>query len=371
MLLADKPNSFCVEKVLFILLSLSCAFIGFPSEMSIPFLVMYLVCFAGLFWYVAFPTIKCTLFEIRYVALILLYFLYCQVNFFIGYSNGFLAFDWLISMISVFSLFLTIALVFSNLKVDFVIKVVIFTSLIWSLKVFFEVLQHIPFSAILGIRITGVVIDSVMPYPLVAIILTLFYFCERNFIFYFLVLWFLIFIIMVGYKAVIALSAVAFIMFFFRKGIKISSLLIIMFTLFILLSLGLYEHVVTRFDSVGGSGDVIRLKEIEEALNLFYQSPSFGAGLGFSIPNSETVGHTKTYMHNSIIYLATSVGVVGFFIYLIILFSGVFNKSKINYITLTLILFLVSSITAASFKLFQFNYLLAVLLFLHLRRDEV
>ncbi|ELB2892817.1 hypothetical protein QNE97_002332 [Vibrio alginolyticus] len=361
-----------IEKGLFFILSLSCALIGFPSEMSIVALGSYVV-FLGLFSLFVFFNngFKCKKYEAHYICIVVLFFLYSIFNSVVSYKNGYEIYDWLVSMVSVFSLFITITLIFSKLRADFIIKVVITVSFLWTLKVMAEVLQLIPFTSLLGIRITGVVIDSVMPYPLVAAVLTLFYLCDRYKFGYLLYAWFCFFIVIVGYKAVILLVGIATLVYFFCHRVDFYKILVLLILLSVFVWFGLYEYVILRFDSIGGGGDVIRINEVQEAMKLFEKSPLYGVGFGFSIPNSETAGLTKTYMHNSFVYLITSIGLTGLILYCLVLFGTCINNGRLNYLSLLLFLLVASSLTAASFKLFQFNYLLAVVLYINLKRSDL
>lgn len=360
------------EKALFFLLSLACAFIGFPSEMSVPALVAYiffLIAFGGV---VLFNNgFKCSRYEAGYISIILLFFLYGMMNSLISYGNGYDFRDWLVSMVIILSLFITIAMIFSGLKVTYILNVVILVSFLWTIKVMYSVLQVIPIKSLLGIRITGVEIDAVMPYPLVAAVLTLFYLCDKNKIYYVLYAWFCFFIVIVGYKAVMAVVGLATVVYFLGGKISVSKIIFLIAISGLFISFGLYDYVLVRFDSIGGDGDRIRIEEVSAALKLFESSPFYGVGLGFSIPNTETAGLTKTYIHNSFVYLITSIGLFGLLIYSAVVLGSCLNRGKLNYLTMLLFLFLIASLTSAAFKLFQFNYLLVILLFLNLKRNEI
>jgi O-antigen ligase len=181
---------------------------------------------------------------------------------------------------------------------------------------------------------------------------------------------FSIFIILTGYKAQIILLIISLFFYYIKiaQNSKKTFFLIVNICLIIIL-INIFpfvvEYIKLRMASLGGAGDEVRIFEILSALNLFEQAPFWGNGLGLQFPLSGE-SETKNYIHNVFFYYLSTMGLFGVFLFTMV-FILVFYNIKKNTIFVTslhivLVIFLLTTLTAASFKLIHFNYFLTILI---------
>lgn len=252
---------------------------------------------------------------------------------------------------------------------------VIFICLLWCLIIIIKSGGNIAGLFLSGGRLTYEMADSVLPFPLAGFALALF---SRN------IGWvartaycsvFFIMIVAVGYKAVILISLaliLAYSMFYGKLRDRIISSVVIM----LLALLGVFiffsyfpdfvSFLELRIESFGGKGDQVRINEIKHGFELFLNSPIFGNGLGLSFNSDDYIYSPKSFIHNSAIYILAVYGLFGAFIYFCI-FSGVVRSMRRGgggvAFGVAILAVMASSLTAATFKLVQFNLLLGILLF--------
>lgn len=143
------------------------------------------------------------------------------------------------------------------------------------------------------------------------------------------------FVIIVGYKTQILFLALFFLFYFSTRfgGAKRALFVVFGAGVGCGLYLGLEEYWLERFSTIGGGGDQTRMLEIKYAWSVFVQSPIFGGGLGTEVPLSETrpdfkmhsdlwESDTVTYVHNFVLYLLMTGGVLFLSLFMALLSWG-------------------------------------------------
>ena len=248
----------------------------------------------------------------------------------------------------------------------------IVVSLIWCMFVMLANHESVLSILTTGGRLSFYDMDSILPYPLFGFLLVLFSKISVGKKIPAL-LFFSIMILLVGYRAFIILSLFALFIFLVEEG-KIYLLVLTLCcigVLFAFIENDFINTLLSRFKF--GSGDQVRLAEINVAYNVFSNSPIFGGGVGVVI-DSDT---GKTFIHNSVMYMLMSQGVLGLISYLFFLLSPLvyilrntrlivllFSPAKkyIRYSLYPLLIFLLSTLTSASYKLIHTNVLVSVLM---------
>ena len=248
----------------------------------------------------------------------------------------------------------------------------IIISMFWCMIIMLENYESVFFILTAGGRLSGYDIDSILPYPLFGFLLVLFSKITVGKKVSLLLL-FSTMILLVGYRAFIILSFFAVFIFLIEEG-KLSSLVLTLCCaglLLVFLENDFINTLLSRFKF--GDGDQVRLSEINIAYKIFSKNPVFGGGVGVVIdPDSG-----KTFIHNSAMYMLMTQGLLGFICYFLFLFSPLvyvlknarlsvllFSPAKkcIRYSLYSLFIFLLSTLTSASFKLIHTNVLISVLM---------
>lgn len=173
-----------------------------------------------------------------------------------------------------------------------------------------------------GGRLTFYLHDSVVPYPFLGIIIvtclpSLSVVIRASFI-----LFFLVFVIAVGYK----LQLLFLIVFFVFSSFHYPGILRRIFLCFgvslafvcILMIAG--DYIEQRLSSIGGGGDEVRILEIKYAISVFLDSPVFGGGLGLNVPLEQT---RPTYAEIKDLWESDSVSYIHNFPFYLLMVGGI------------------------------------------------
>lgn len=362
-------------EILFTVTALSCAMIGFPSNMSFLALGVFSlsVCFFTLF--TLFKCKKIVQQDIFFIFIIIITQIYLFSTFIQTINSGMPLPIFMTSIIGPSVLYFLLPLLLIKLDKAFLVKIMVLVSVFWCFKILIANATELPRIISGGIRLTAIDVESIMPFPLVGLILVLFSPYINKRLQLPLATFFLFINILVGYKAVIVLSFLCFLIFFIKgrsfywavifTSLGVGAILILMaFT-------PLGDYLNSRYASLGTGGETVRLHEIKETFNVFSEKPIFGAGLGLKVdaPSSEEL--PRNYIHNILFYYLATTGIIGVLLLSVLVLSTFYlNNNRYNYASLGIVLLLASALTAASFKLVQFNYLLVILLYLNYKRGD-
>jgi hypothetical protein len=327
---------------------------------------MFVVCF--LTWlYTKSKTKQINIMEITILTLIS----YIVINLFVAIINNLALIEWFRSAISIIVLINTLFIIvlFKKTNLNFIFSWFIITALIWLIVLIILNNINIVYVMVNFYRITGIDQNFSLPYSFLAALL-LIYLYKVSFFNILLIGFFSIFIILTGYKAQIILLIISLFFYYIKiaQNSKKTFFLIVNICLIIIL-INIFpfvvEYIKLRMASLGGAGDEVRIFEILSALNLFEQAPFWGNGLGLQFPLSGE-SETKNYIHNVFFYYLSTMGLFGVFLFTMV-FILVFYNIKKNTIFVTslhivLVIFLLTTLTAASFKLIHFNYFLTILI---------
>ena len=225
-----------------------------------------------------------------------------------------------------------------------------------------------------GTRLTYYNQNFILPYPLILSLFILLLIKDSLNKYILLAIAFIV-MVSTGYKAHILLFGLALSYYVFtRKMLKVFIFLLIVFPI-IFYFVDSWDYIFNRFRGVGGDSDQLRLQEWESALNIFSENPIFGAGLGkeFYIGSGwEGMEVNRSYIHNSLLYLLATLGIFNTSLIIAFLLK-LFLAKKRSEVKVILLLLLVSTLSAASYKLIHFNIMLMVIAFLLLnshKREE-
>lgn len=267
------------------------------------------------------------------------------------------------SLVSIFSILLIIPLLKSSLTYKQLVMVCIGLSFAWCLKIIFIVKSdlHLVLS---GYRLSALNNEAVMPFYFAGFCMSLFFLKGSSYIVRAsLVAFFLIFALFVGYKIVLALCLAAILsLLASKKNFLFATAVLMLGSIYVLyIDSSVLDYLASRFETIGGEGDSIRIHEIKESLKLFIESPILGYGYGYTVDDYYSYGDKKSYIHNYFVYTLTAVGVVGILLHFALWFS-VAKKSKglFSYDAFALYMLLITSLTSAIYKYPQFFFLLAI-----------
>lgn len=254
---------------------------------------------------------------------------------------------------------------FDKFRVDYILSAFVFCGFVWILINLMKIDLSVIGVLSQGGRITYYNQNFILPYPLVLCLILLL--CFKNSLVKFFLLGFC-FIVLVGtgYKAhiLIFLLACSYYMMIRRS----QALILIVFLAIPLIFFfdSLYEYLYGRFSGVGGESDQLRLREWESAIDIFIKNPIFGAGLGKEFYIGSGWGEIesyRSYIHNSILYILATMGVIGFTFILSFFLKTFLNKGGRD-LKVVLLLTLLSTLSAASYKLIHFNIFLVIFVFI-------
>lgn len=373
----ESISFFVVSFMLFALSALS--YVPSPEQISLFFFAIAYVLFAlfGFFcsgWWRGVSRSCVFLFALAFLSIIL--------NFFVSMMGGISIDKWFRSFVPIF-FFVTLLFAPFYLRMIGVRKLSLvllasclsycFLLFIFNLDKFYEFMR-------LGGRLTFYLQDSVVPYPYVGVFLAVLLPGIGVAIRILLASIFLFFVFAVGYKMQIIFLFIFFLFLPFSYSGFLRKFFIFLALLFMLVSMFIFagDYVLQRLSSIGGSGDQVRMLEIEYAWSIFQSSPLWGGGLGLDVPLSLTrptyaeqselwASDSVSYIHNFPLYLLMVGGVVFFAFFLLLLKSaGIFSMrnlcSQDKYIqsavwcSLALIFFFT---TSAAFKQIQSIVLLS------------
>lgn len=212
-------------------------------------------------------------------------------------------------------------------------------TIVWVFKILVEA-GFLVFSGsdVLQVRLTTRVVDSVLPYPLVAISLLVFWSGGMLSRFRWIALAFIVALyVWIGYRGglLLVIALISFGVFvrmsFLKSVILVSTFVLLMSLLGVALSGvdGMFNDLISRFASIQEESEGIRALEWKYALSQWLSSPVIGLGLGWQVPAEiaffgveslpfempDSVG----YLHSVVAYFLMSLGVVGLLLYLAII----------------------------------------------------
>lgn len=367
--LADRLLPRKKHELLYFVTALSMVFIPWIPELTSPASVFFAICFvlSLLLWAGScVRTGAVWLIDLQFGFLLLL----LGSNFLFPIFGEVSYFSWVRSALPLSVLFYTLFLVryFDSERVCFLLDIFLVSALLWTVVVVISGDINLYGIMLNSGRITGADQNFSIPYPFLGALLVLYFGCYPITLRVGLFLWFSWLVILTGYKAqiiIIFFNVLVFLFFQVPRFVKlIASLALIALAPFLVIELresALVAYVLTRFESIGGAGDSVRLFEIKEAIAIFQENPVFGGGLGADFPIEAGRPGVKNYIHNSIFYYLATTGALGILVLSSILVRGLASASgyKIKMIFLSL---LATTFTAASFKLVHFNFFLAFVL---------
>lgn len=249
----------------------------------------------------------------------------------------------------------------SRIRLDYLLTMFVCSSVFW---IVFN-LMKLNFSLISVFsnmsRITYDNQNFLLPYPLaLSLILLLCY--KNNMLKYTLLIFSIIVVIATGYKAHIIIIGLALVYYYVNGKIRYLFMSLLVTFPFIFLFEVIYSYIVIRFQGLGGEGDSLRLREVEVALEIFQKNPIIGSGLGqsFNIGLGWGSESEKSFIHNSVMYILATMGILGLSL-ILLFFVRVLLKKGPNNIKVILLLLLLSTLSAASYKLIHFNIMLVLL----------
>ena len=254
---------------------------------------------------------------------------------------------------------------YNKIRLDFLISSFVFSSILWIIVQLLATSTSIFLVILTGARLTYFNANFILPYPLFAVLLSLL--LLRSNIYKLILLVFLIIVIIAaGYKAHILLFAIA-LAYYILKEVRLKKLLMLVFLIPIALYFASTLDILTNFildklNTIGNDSDEFRIREWESAIDIFLNHPLFGAGLGkeFYTGIMEEGESSRPFIHNSILYLLSTLGIFNSLI-IFIFFLKLFLLKGSNSVKLILIIMLASTLSAASYKLIHFNIMLMIL----------
>jgi O-antigen ligase len=263
---------------------------------------------------------------------------------------------------------------------------------IWALRILIEAIWLASAgSDVFQVRLTNRIVDSVLPYPLVAITLLIFWGSNLIPKFRLLALMSLIVLyIWIGYRGgliivltLLLLGVLAKIHFtkLFLFALPLSFFVIVIGLNFVDAD-GVINGLVSRFSSLGEESEGIRALEWKYALMNWLDSPIFGKGLGWQVPADvaffgivdpefempENVG----YLHSVAAYFLMNLGIIGLLLYLFIIkpclpkWSGLKKDRLQEACAVALIVLFLFFLTQASFRQIQTTMMIVCLLKINL-----
>lgn len=312
----------------------------------------------------------------------LAFLIYCVISLYVLVTSGFGLPEWsraVVPFLFFFSLFLLPKL--SDSERRWLASMLFKASMLWAAKIMAEtailVLQG---SDVLSVRLTFRVIDSVLPFPLVAVPYLLFVKTDLKPYFKWVLLFMMIYLyVWIGYRGGLALLASAILLFTFVNFRRFGILqVLLMFGLvFALVSVGAFDSfsLLERFDSLAVERDGSRAAEWTYAMAQFAASPLVGWGLGWPVPADiaflgvEDADGTQAasvgFVHSVFAYLAMDLGVIGILLYFGFIFPRMPGKSTddlVFFSSVTIILLLLFCNTQAAFRQIQTVLMIVTLL---------
>lgn len=237
------------------------------------------------------------------------------------------------------------------------------------------------------VRLSLVSSDSVIPMPLIGFVMTLLYPFAKGYVKAFTLIFFVLVIILVGYRSQILIVAVlgAWYLFVYSKASRgVGLIFVAVSVVFVLIfAEAAVDAIMYRFTLIGEGGDVVRQREWQYALMQFFDSPLFGRGLSFPVSVSFTRGEVLSlseydadnvrYVHNVIAYLLMDVGLIGVIVYFLPIMLAVWQGWRSVNIhqkaaALALLCLVAFFMTSASFRQIQSNFLVGLLIALACRQ---
>lgn len=215
--------------------------------------------------------------------------------------------------------------------------------------------------------------NLIVPYPMIGLLVATVLVKDKGLIVWISILFLAVMLLAAGYKMqiLICVAAISY-WIILKEGRKYWKHLIIPVAALILVapifigeSTELEFYIQKRIEATGGEGDLTRIEEIRQAWSIFKKSPVFGDGYGIRFYSKYSDSGEKNYIHNSILYHLAAGGILGVLIMLGIMYriiKPVFFSKQGREVVLILALLLLSTFTAASYKLIHFNIMFVALL---------
>jgi O-antigen ligase len=303
-----------------------------------PLTILFILALLSLFIVNLFEFLSCPVLDFRLAdAFLVGFLLFCLSSYFTAYSFGTSFADWARAAVPfVFMTFFWLVRIDDKDDVTFTIDIILTSCLIWSTKiVFLSAYAFLDDQSNILSRLTFATLDAALPFGIVGCICSLYlsggiYVRFR----YLLFIYFLIFVIAVGYRAQIFILLCVLAAFLFE--LKWRNRLIFLSILLASLAVGVVglrdvpavALLTERISNIGeDSADSARQLERKFGLDQFYDSPIVGKGLGFQVPAalsfnddiaallSTTDRDTVGYLHNILVYLLMDLGLVGLTLY--------------------------------------------------------
>jgi len=303
-----------------------------------PLTLLFILALVSLFTVNLVEFLSCPVMEFRLADTFLVGFLLlCLFSYFTAYSFGTSFADWTRAAVPFgFMAFFWLVRIDDKDDVTFAIDAILTSCLIWSIKiVFVSAYAFLDDQSNILSRLTFATVDAALPFGIIGCICSLYlsggiYVRFR----YLMFIYFLVFVIAVGYRAqiFILLCVMGAYLFELQWRNRLIFLSILLASLAVgsvaLRDVPAVALLSERIVNIGeDSADSARQLERKFGLAQFYESPIVGKGLGFQVPAelsfnddiaallSTTDRDTVGYLHNILVYLLMDLGLVGLTLY--------------------------------------------------------
>lgn len=260
-------------------------------------------------------------------------------------------------------------------------RAVLVASVLWLLKIIvlagWAAVQGEP---VWNTRLTLIVADAVLPFPLVVIPLLFFgpvptsrsLSLGLSLLFLGIVLW-------TGYRSQILIVGALFIFKSLAdlKKLKVGNTLVILMAIIVFSTVltseySFLEGLRSRFQGLSNEQESSRVLEWRYAISQLESSLLIGKGMGWQVPSEITfkgievpegfiVPESVGYVHNFIAYFLMTLGILGLVFYAVLQLLPWIVGSKTSWARIAITVLFVFCLVEATFRLVQFNILLLVL----------
>lgn len=264
---------------------------------------------------------------------------------------------------------------------SYVARAILFASVVWLIKILS--LAAVAYFDGLGVhtmRLTLTVVDSVLPFALVAIPILCFAdtgLSKTSRLI--LIALFLLVVVWSGYRSMLLIIA-AMLLYASLKRFGIGKTLAVI--ALSLAGIGIWDQQLSdesmlgqlrsRFETVEDEIYSGRALEWQYALEQFRDSPIVGRGFGWQVPSWITfegmvlpddfeIPDSAGYVHNFIAYFLMDVGIIGAVLYILLLLGSLASGWKTIWIRIAILALMTFCLVEATFRLIQFNLLLVAI----------
>jgi O-Antigen ligase len=260
-------------------------------------------------------------------------------------------------------------------------RAILFASVLWLLKIIVvSGWAAIQGESVWNTRLTLVVADAVLPFPLVVIPLLFFGpIPTSRRLSLGLTLMFLGVVLWAGYRSQIMIVAV---LFMFKilvdlKKLKVVNLLLTMIAIYFFITMlpgdySFLEAMRFRFHGLLNEHESSRVLEWHYVISQLESAPLIGKGIGWQVPSEITfagievpegfvVPESVGYVHNFIGYFLMTLGILGLTLYSILQLLPWILAVRVSWARIAIMLLFAFCLVEATFRLVQFNILLLVL----------